>query len=278
MVETRSGRRFAVVFLVAAFLVLFFGRWIQPVDRIALSAAAPFQAVISASANAVGAVVSGVVQGPRLRDENEKLKRQNATLLRENLTLQQARHDDTLLRRMLKYADQNAHLDLLVSRVIGQDSNALSPTLWINKGSRDGLRKGLTVLDQHGYFVGTITALDPLSSQVVPMLSPSSSVGAVDLQTQAKGLVDGQFAADPTLDNVSVSSQVRPGDFIVTSGDYNLYPRTLLLGQVQSVTKRAYETFQTARLQPAADFSSLEFVQVVRNWVPSLPTKLVTGP
>jgi rod shape-determining protein MreC len=103
-------------------------------------------------------------------------------------------------------------------------------------------------------------------------------VGAIDLRTQAKGLVEGQFAADPMFDDVLVSAQVYPGDFIVTSGDYNLYPRTLLLGQVVSVTNRKYETFQTARVQPAADFSSLEFVQIVRNWVPSLPSKLVTGP
>src|SRR5437660_8544228 len=176
MVETRSGRRFAVFFLVAAFLVLFLGRWIQPVDRVALSAAAPFQGAISAIANGIGDGISGVVQGPKLRDENEKLKTQISVLLREIIALQQQRHDYALLKRILKYSDQNSHLDLVVTRVIGQDSNGLSPTILIGKGSRDGMRRGLTVLDHHGYFVGTITNVFPLSSQVQLMLSPSSSV------------------------------------------------------------------------------------------------------
>jgi rod shape-determining protein MreC len=277
MVETHSGRRFAVFFFVAAFLIFFLGRWIAPVDHVALSAAAPFQGAVSAVANVVGDVVSGVFQGPGLRDENLKLKKDLSVLLRQNIKLQQLTRDDALLRRIVNFHDNNKHLDVVVCRVIGQDSNALSPTIEINKGSRDGMRKSLTVLDQNGYFVGTIIDVNPLSSRVELMLSPSSSVGAIDLKTQAKGLVEGEFAATPLFDNVVVSSAIHPGDLIVTSGDYNLYPRTLLLGQVVSVSHQNVELFQKAKLQPAANFGELEMVQVVRNWVPSQLNTVVTA-
>jgi rod shape-determining protein MreC len=278
MVDIRSGRRVAFFFFAAAFLLLFVGRWLGPVDSIALSAAAPFQGVVSRVANRVQDTVSGVFQGPRLRDENEKLKTQIGFLINQNLRLQQEMRDNTRLASLLKFTDANPHLDHVVSRVIGQDSNSLSPMILINKGTRDGMRKGLTVLDQHGYFVGTITSVDQLSAWVQLMLSPSSSVGAIDLETQAKGLVEGKFASTPVFDNVVVSSTIHPGDFIVTSGDYNLYPRTLLLGQVTSVIRRPFDMLQTARIQPAANFGDLAIVDVIRNWIPTQSNHVVTGP
>jgi len=279
MVETRNGRRFAVFFFVAAFLVLFLGRWIAPVDRVALSAAAPFQSATSAIANAIGDELSGIFQGPRMQSENQALKHEIGLLIRQNLTLQQRIRDDAQLRRILRFerTGTNGHLALLVSRVIGEDSNSAAPAVLINKGTKDGMRPGLTVLDQNGNFVGTIASVSAISSWVQLMLSPSSSVGAVDMETGAKGLVEGRFAAGPVFDNVVISAVVRPGDFIVTSGDYNLYPRTLLLGQVVSVNHKNFDLFQTANIAPATDFGHLEIVSVVRNWIPSVSSTLVKG-
>lgn len=278
MVETRSGRRFAVFFFVAAFLVLLLGRWLQPVNHVALSAAAPFQSAISAITNGVGDGISGLFQGPRLRDENDRLSKEISILLNENVKLQQRSHDYAILARMLKFWDANNSVGLLPSRVIGYDSNSLSPTILINKGSRDGLRQGMTVLDHHGYFIGSISDIWANAARVQLLLNPSSSVGALDLKTQARGLVEGQYDGMPKFDNVLVSQTVHVGDLVVTSGDYNLYPRTVLIGQVVAVRRRGFDQFQTAEVRPAADFANLEIVQVVRNFVPSHPFKVVAGP
>src|SRR5437868_9124072 len=100
MVETRSGRRFAVLFFVAAFLVFFLGRWLEPIDHVGLSMAAPFASAISTASNAVGDTIAGVFVGPRLRDENYRLKKEIGALLRSNVLLQEARHENLLLRRI----------------------------------------------------------------------------------------------------------------------------------------------------------------------------------
>src|SRR5579884_2333983 len=146
MVETRGGRRFALLFFIASFLVLALGRWLNPVDHVALSIAAPFESAISTAATSVGDIVSGIFEGPKLRSENATLRRQMATLLRENIALQEQRRENQILQRMLRFENLNPHLDLLGARVIGSDSNSsLAPYLIINRGTRDGLRKGMTV-------------------------------------------------------------------------------------------------------------------------------------
>lgn len=276
MVETRSGRRFAVLFFVAAFLILFAGRWLKPVDDVALSAAAPFQAVISGVATSVGGTVAGLVEGPRLRDQNRALQRQIATLLRQNVTYQQDRYENQILRRMLKFDDLNNRMEYVTARIIGNDPNSLVPDILINRGTRDGLRTGMTVLDGNGYFLGSIDDVTANAARVLLMISPSSSVGAIDLQTRAGGLVEGQYAGRPQFRDVLTSATIRPGDFIVTSGQYNLFPRNLMIGQVLRVHHNNVDVFQTADIQPASNFQNLEIVQVIRNFVPSVPAKLIS--
>lgn len=278
MVETRGGRRFAVTFFVAAFLVLLLGRWVKPVNDAALTAAAPFAAVASAVSETVGDTVSGVFQGPGLRSQNQTLRKEVGILLRRNLVLQQQAYENRIFRRMLRYDNLNDHLDLVAARVIGHDPNSLAPEILIDKGTRDGLRKGMTVVDPDGYFVGSISDITADASKVLLMLSPSSSVGALDIRTRASGLVEGQFAGGPQLRFVLASATLHPGDLIVTSGQMNLYPPTILIGQIGAVHSSSNGLFQTADIHPAADLGNLEIVQVVRNFNPAVPNRIVTRP
>jgi rod shape-determining protein MreC len=279
MVDTRGGRRFTLLFFAAAFLVLLLGRWIRPVDDVALSAAAPFAAAISGSATAVGDVVSGVVDGPRLRSENQSLKQQIGVLIRQNILLQQEERDNRILRQLLGFKDANSHLDLLPARVIASppDSN-LANFIIIDKGTRDGLRVGMTVVDQSGFFVGQVSQLASNASKVMLMLNPSSTVGAVDLKTGAAGVVDGKYAARPELDDVLTSATLHPGDLVVTSGERNLFPRNIPVGRVVGVHHTNVDLFQTAEVQPSADFQNLEIVAVVRNYLPAVPIRLIGNP
>lgn len=275
MVEARGGRRFAVVFLVAAFMVLLLGRWIRPVNLVALSVAAPFASVASTVATDVGDVVSGVTQGYRWRNENKSLQDRFGIVVRQNMLLQAKLHDDKLLRAMLHFDELNGHMTFLTARVIMQDPNGLAPYVLINRGTRDGLRRGMTVVNHRGYFVGSIIDLTSNAAKVQLVTSPSSSVGALDLKTRASGLVEGQYSGLPQLHWVVANSTLHKGDFIVTSGQENLFPRTILLGQVMSVQHQNSALFQSAVIQPAADFSDLEMVQVIRNFVPSAPNRLI---
>ena len=277
MVETRSGRRFAVFFFVAALLVLALGHWLKPVDDAALSVAAPFVSAVNAAASAVGSGLSGITEGYRLRDENRRLRQEVATLLRHNVMLQAEQHENQLLHRMLRYDDPNGHMSMLVANVIGTDPSSRD-YLIINRGSRDGVRAGMTVVDQGGFFVGSIVDTTSNAAKLLLMLSPSSSVGAIDLTTQASGLVEGRYESGPQFRWVTSNATIHRGDWIVTSGQLNLFPRRLLLGQVARVRHSNVAIFQTADIQPAADFEHLEMVQVVRSFVPSVPAKLVGNP
>ncbi|MGI8968686.1 MAG: rod shape-determining protein MreC [Chloroflexota bacterium] len=278
MVDSRNGRRFALLFIGAAFLVLLLGRWLAPVNHAATSAAAPFVAVISAVANPVSDTVSGVFDGPRLRSEISALKVENGKLTKQVIADAMDRRDNALFKQMLHFQDDNSHFDLLRARYIGAAPNALDASIMINKGTRDDVHLGMTVLDQNGYLLGKISDAGPLYARVQLLLSPSSSVGVYVTRSHAAGLAEGRYNSRPVLDVVPVNDSLLPGDVIVTSGQYNLFPRGLYVGRVITVQHRNVALFQTAVIQPAADFNDLEIVQVVRNYTPAVPARYIPAP
>lgn len=275
MVETRGGRRFAVLFLAAAFVVLLLGRWLKPVDNVALTVAAPFASVSSGIAGGIGDGISAVTQGPRYRSEALGLQRQVGMLIHENLMLQEQRHENALLTRMLGFKDLNNHLDLVPARIIATGPDSLSPSVIINRGSRDGVRFGMSIVDPGGYFVGTVSQVENNASKVLLMVSPSSSVGAIDEKTRATGVLEGVYGSLPRFKFVVTSAALHPGDFVVTNGADNLNPRMILLGQIVGIHHSDVSEFQVADIQPAANFQNLELVQVVRNFSPAEPLKLI---
>ncbi|GAC1319638.1 MAG: hypothetical protein NVS2B16_00560 [Chloroflexota bacterium] len=278
MVETRSGRRFAVFFFFAACLVLLLGRWVRPVDNVVLTLSAPFAAVLSGAASGVGDAISGVVEGPSLYNENKRLRQQIGELLSKNSQLQAQTRDYAVLKRMVKFDDANSRLSFLTGRVIGIAPDPLSPYIFIDKGQRDRLSTGMSVVDQNGYFVGTISDVLSNSSKVLLMINPSSSIGAVDEQTHASGVVDGQYGNRAQLDYVATRSVLRPGDLVVTAGLMNMYPRNLVIGQITGVDRKNVSLFQTGRLRPAADFQNLSLVQVIRSFKPPATGRKTTKP
>jgi rod shape-determining protein MreC len=180
-----------------------------------------------------------------------------------------------MLKRMLRFDEANNSLDVLPARVVWTEPTGLGSYIWIDKGTRDGLHEQMTVLDQNGYLVGTVVDAASNASKVLLLLSPSSSIGAIDQTTRAQGLVEGRFSAGPQFRYVVTGSLIHKRDLIVTSGQKLLYPRNLLIGQVMSVSRSPQNVFQTAEIRPAADFQHLEIVQVVRNWARHVPAKLV---
>jgi rod shape-determining protein MreC len=278
MVEARGSRRIAILVFAAAFGVLLFGRWLKPVDSVAVTVAAPFASVINGAATTIGDTVSAVIQAPRIRDENQRLRQEIAVLLRDNQRAQEALHQNQYYARLFKFDDLNKQLTFLTARVIANDPNAPQQYVVINRGSRDGLEPGMTVVSQDTYFLGSIIQVTPTAAKVQLMTSPSSSVGAYDMQSRAKGVVNGNIDGLPQMQDVVTSAQLKVGDFIFTSGDANIFPRGILLGQIHAVRHNNVDVLQSADLVPATDFGNMELVQVIKNFKPSVPVKLLRGP
>lgn len=279
MVETRGGRRFAFLFFGVAFLVLLAGRWLNPLSHVGMTIAAPFQSVLTSGTNAVGDGFAGVFDGPRLRDQNLLYRRQIETLIQANIHLHDLQIQNAQYKALLHYSTGHPSLQLLPAKVIGtcQDEN-LDPCIFIDRGTRDGLRDRMTVVDPQGAYVGFIADATGIASRVTLLLNPSSSVGVRDVRSRITAVVEGTYAGKPRLRYAQTNQSLKPGDFIETSGQYELFPPGIMVGQVVSVQRADVSTFQSAVIEPITDFSNLERVAVVTNFRPANLSRLLRKP
>lgn len=87
----------------------------------------------------------------------------------------------------------------------------------------------------------------------------SSRIPVVIQPSGQRAMVVGDNSNAPPIDFIENPDQVRPGDRIVTSGDGEVFPPGLLVGQVVQASDGRL------RLRMAADYGRLEFLRVLRS-------------
>jgi rod shape-determining protein MreC len=87
-----------------------------------------------------------------------------------------------------------------------------------------------------------------------------SGAGSTDELAFRAGLID--------LDYIPNTADVKQGDRVVTSGTDGIYPKGLVVGEIQSVQRESGEF--RIKVRPAVDFATLEAVLVVLT-APSVP-------
>jgi len=81
-------------------------------------------------------------------------------------------------------------------------------------------------------------------------------------------VIIGSLTGDINLEMITQDVNLLPGDLVLTSGLGGTYPQDIVVGQVVTIRKRETDLFQTASIQPVVDFSNLQAVLVILNFIP----------
>ena len=200
----------------------------------------------------------------RLEAENQELRQlviQNESALQQNVAL----------KRLLDYRESPRFpndFGFVATSVAVQPSGAFEQAVVLPVGSNDGVELSAPVVTGEG-LVGLVTRVAPNVSRVTLLTDASSAVSAVDLRTQASGIVKhGQSGDSLVMTRVSKSDNLNVGDEIVTSGwrqgDLaSLYPAGIPIGRVTYVGSLSTDLYQQVQIESDVDFSSLESVLVL---------------
>ncbi len=151
---------------------------------------------------------------------------------------------------------------MLSARVIGGSPDAASNVVYINRGTRDGLKRDMGEITPEGV-VGKIVAVFPDTSQVLLLDDRDSGVGALLASSRTQSPVRG--SGDPLLGMEYVSNDVKveQGEAVLTSGQDRIFPKDLPVGTVAQIKPDPHGTFQEIRVKPAAHLDRLEEVLVL---------------
>jgi len=263
----RPWQTAVLILIVVGLLVLALGGYLQPLSRTLLSPVLPIQNWLYSRYQAFQNLVTAPSDTAQLRQRNSELEAEVASLQTQIISLQQQVTEVEILSALLDFARAQPENKYQAAAVISRDPSPFMQYVIINRGSDDGLRRGMPVVSDQG-LVGRVSAVTASAARVQLITDPGSTVNIRVQPDNADAVLVGSVTSEISLDMVPQDSEIQPGDLVLTSGLGGNYPPNILIGQVTGVREQATALFKTASVQPVVDFSQLEIVLVIVNFNP----------
>jgi len=210
-----------------------------------------------------------------VREENRQLKQQVQQLRIEQTRLSEDAEQAHRLQALLGFKEQFIS-QTVAAQVIGTSGSEQSRSVYIDKGSRDGLKPDMAVITADGV-VGKVLRVFASSSQVLLINDQTSGVGAILEKSRLQGVLRGTVNGQVVLEKVMSDEPVQPGEKVLTSGGDQIFPKGLVVGTVTKVAPGS-ELFLKIQVRPAADLTRLEEVLVVTQVEEKAPELVASGP
>ncbi len=261
------------VFLLLIFisgLILGFngGGFIINFQKVGFTVISTVQEGVYTIVNGTTGAVKAVVELGRLREENRILNEKLRNYESFQRSNSEIRKENDLLREQLAFS-QRLEQKNYPAQIIGRNPDSLYSGITINKGSHNGIRKGMPVVAvQNGTvgLVGKIVTVGLSTSLVMPVYDSKCSISCRIQNTRDIGLVTGTGSQDVPLAMRYIKKRVLDelnfGDIIVTSGENGNYVKDLPVGTISKITVVDYDSSLNIEVTPIIDFSRLETVIV----------------
>jgi len=254
-----------IVFILLVVIFVSFHGADKPVKRIFFGISSPFLKTFRIFSGGVSGFFDFLGSIGNLKNESEKLLKENGELIAENNRLKDTEKENQTLRQQLDLAPRK-NFDLEASFVIAQDPQGQRNYFIIDKGENTGIRTGMPAVVSKGIMVGRVSESYPDTAKIMLVTDPSSVINAEVLDSGARGIVKGEYGLGLKMDMVSQTDVLNEGDSVITSGLGGEIPRGLTIGKISQVGQSANKLFQEASIVPMANFSDLRVIFVVKGF------------
>lgn len=204
-----------------------------------------------------------------LQKENEELKTANRDLRSRLVDYYEVKEENTRLWMFYELKKEHEDYTLIPATVLRRDTNDEFGSFTIDKGTDSAITVGDPVMGENG-LIGWISEADVYTAKVVTILSPQTSIGAIDKATGDTGIITGsaKYADDnlTMLSKLTSEHKIEKGDIITSSGASGIYPKDMVLGEVTEIGYDTYDTSYYAVIKPYDDISKIVNVAVISDF------------
>jgi rod shape-determining protein MreC len=193
--------------------------------------------------------------------ENERLREELAKGLAARQEYREAIATNVRLSRLLELKE-SLPPPVLTSRVIGRDPSLWFKTVIIDRGSTDGVKKGMPAVTVEG-IVGQVMNTSPNYAKILLATDPNSAIDVLIQPSRVQGIIKGKGRDSFELHYVLRNTDIQKGDQVITSGLGGVFPKGLAVGTVSQAIKNRRGMFQNIEIEPAVDFSRLEYLLII---------------
>lgn len=199
-----------------------------------------------------------------LKNKNNELITENLKLKSELVKLKVVEKENEELRKQWELTPKDDY-SYAAALVLGKEISGQRQILIIDKGAQDGLEEGAAVITGNGVLIGRINGLFEKSATVQLLIDRESKVNVEVLETEAQGILSGQFGTSAKVEMLPRVDAVNRGNAIISSGLGKTLPRGLLVGYVKEVNETNNQLFQGALVSFPDDFKKIKLVLVVKS-------------
>lgn len=205
-----------------------------------------------------------------LKEENLRVQKMNDSLL--NLLQSNFIKVDTAI----KVITDSIRYDTtgLIRRYLAREAKVVSNSVinqknyfQLNRGSAQGIKDNMAVINSDGSVVGQIVNVSENFSQAMSLLHVQSKVNAMMKKSRINGRVewDGKNPLYLTMKDIPKSDSVVKGDTVLTGlYSYN-FPPGWMVGTVAEIVDDKSTNFYILRIKTAANFQNLQQVFIIEN-------------
>lgn len=243
------------------------GGWLSQARKQAATIVAPLWAVAGWPGRLVERVSDDAGTLSQLTDENRRLRNEALLNQARMARLQSVAADNLRLRGLLEAAERG-NLDVVLAPILDIDLDPSRQRLILDAGSRERVRVGQSVIDAGG-LLGQITGITPLHASVLLITDPSHAVPVAVARNGVRLVAYGEGRSDRlTLRSVPLSSDVRVGDVLVTSGLGGRFPPGFPVGTIAALKPDDSRAFLVGEVKPAAQLDRGREVLVLLSLPP----------
>ena len=210
----------------------------------------------------------------QLQVENARLNTERL-LTKARLQRYSALEAENARLRVMLEARTQVRDQVRVAEIMSASSNPFRHVIIVDKGTRDGVYDGQTLVDANGV-VGQIIEAGVLSSQSILISDPDHAlpveVNRTGLRTIAVGTGDYERLDLPFLPN---NADIVQGDLLVTSGLGGAFPAGYPVAIIDSITRIPQEPFAVVTARPAAALNQIREVMLIWSSVETTPEAAV---
>ena len=204
-----------------------------------------------------------------VREENKRLHLRVMELSLKNFWLNEERLENRRLRELLDFRSELKY-KVIPADLVAAEPNRRHFSVLINKGSEEGIKRNMPVVNMHG-LVGKTVDVSPHTSVVQLIIEPSFRVSALDQRSRVYGIIRPGSGFTLRLGKVPLTEDVEVGDGIISSGLGGIFPPGIRIGRVTAVESQeslskenfSFGIFKRINVMPSVDLSSLEEVFVL---------------
>ena len=226
--------------------------------------------VYFSSANAVAGKVyevsGGITSYFHLKSVNEDLLDRIMELEQQNHNLEDAlgRHlsDSTELNSIRNLP--NTDYQVFKARVINNSLNLVDNYITLNRGSKDGIRPEMGVVDGNGV-VGIVYDTSSHFSRVISVLNSKSSISCKIVGSEYFGYLKWEYGDSryAYLKVLPRHAEFNLGDTVVTSGYSTVFPEGIMIGTVDDMADSNDGLSYLLKVKLATDFGKVSEVRVI---------------